>query len=719
MKRMLALLTVLLFCLPCAAQAQEAARGRYVQEAVDLPQGVLGVYCIDLDGQGRLSLLGLGENGLVLAALEADGSWVVKPTPWADQLDGFGGAINLHAAAIDGEDVCLAVYVPLDGGDYGYQLMWARGEQLTPIDNTQMLEDGSNLNRLRVGEGRLIVQGYGPGAYSYDGRSGSRLTGYPQADGDMQVEGGRLYALDTQQKSALALDLKSGDVILEMTGAPLEEANALFCDDQSLYLLNSGGVYRIALGGSMWEQLVEGELTDLRQSGAQARALCLVGEDIYALTGGQTPLLRFRYDAEIAALPTGTLSIYSLYPSLIVEQAASAFQMAYPDYQVRSTILLDSAAGVTRQDVTAALNVELLAGRGPDVLLLDGLPVKAYIEKGVLADLSPVIDPLLERGELMDNLFAPFRQDGRIYQAPSRAALPVALGDVPSGDWARLVQEVKDGLKLPARSRQGYAEMFLPVCFGAWFEEDGALREEALRSFLAGVETLYQACGAEGGLSEEYAAFYQAEALNQGMALVPMNGYLADSQELVELMAGRYEMLPIMLAGLSENLIELTQVEDMGWPIALLPGQAGDSCQLAGMVGVNARSREKEAAMAFAGIMLSRAVQDSDLYDGAMAVNRASLKALLDKEDMRGNIMSVTEYNPQTGESTVLVGRWPRPETRRRVYELLSGVNAVYVPDESLLTLIREALTPFYRGEMDPTQATQAVSAKLKAYLAE
>ena len=36
-------------------------------------------------------------------------------------------------------------------------------------------------------------------------------------------------------------------------------------------------------------------------------------------------------------------------------------------------------------------------GNGPDIILLDGLPVESYIEKGLLEDISDVINPLVEK----------------------------------------------------------------------------------------------------------------------------------------------------------------------------------------------------------------------------------------------------------------------------------------------------------------------------------
>ena len=727
MKRTLALLLALLFCLPGAAQ--EVARGRYVQENIELPREQMGVYAMGLDENGRVALvIELQDQALGRATLSAEGIWAVEAMPWWDQLISAFGQVSIFAAALSGADTYLAIYLPREDGGYDYQVLRCGRETITPVDNAEMILDLPGAAALAADGDVVLVKDYNSGAYSYDSHSGHRLAGFPQVSypqgGAMWMNQGRLYALDQDRQSALVLDAASGEMLDEMAGAPLSDDNAVFCDGQSFYVMSKSGVYRIALGGSMWEQLVDGRLTDLRQASTYARALCVIGEEIYALVGdnGQPKLLRFSYDPEMTTVPTKALTVYTLYPSRLLEQAAGSYQLSNPDTEVHVSVLMSDDAGATRQDVVSALNVELLSGKGPDVLLLDGLPRDAYVEKGVLADLSGTVAPMLESGELFDNLISPFFSGEQIYYAPTRAVLPVAMGQTGFDGWEQLIDAVAGGLTLPPRNRQGYVEMFLPTCFNAWFEGDGSLNEQALTRFLSGIERIYGACGQEDGAYIEqlqyYAQFYQDNARAMGLALVPMNGYEGNSLDLAGLVKGRILMLPTMVQGFSQSMIQLTQLEKLDGGIALLPGQAGRVCAVAGLVGVNARSQEAESAKAFVAAMLSQAVQDTDLYDGAMAVNRRSLEKLVEDEgtDMRGGS---TLEDPVTGEQTTLEGKWPGHETREKVYQMISGADAVYAPDEELLTLIREGLAPFCRGEMDSQAAAQAVSARLRAYLAE
>lgn len=48
----------------------------------------------------------------------------------------------------------------------------------------------------------------------------------------------------------------------------------------------------------------------------------------------------------------------------------------------------EDTQGNVSEDTIRALNTELLGGKGADVLILDGLPVESYQEKGILLDIQ-------------------------------------------------------------------------------------------------------------------------------------------------------------------------------------------------------------------------------------------------------------------------------------------------------------------------------------------
>ena len=70
--------------------------------------------------------------------------------------------------------------------------------------------------------------------------------------------------------------------------------------------------------------------------------------------------------------------------------------------------MVGSCIQVTVADRIRALNARILAGDGPDILVLDGLPTESYIEKGILADLNPLLGDLKE--ELLPSVLSAYTE---------------------------------------------------------------------------------------------------------------------------------------------------------------------------------------------------------------------------------------------------------------------------------------------------------------------
>ena len=85
-----------------------------------------------------------------------------------------------------------------------------------------------------------------------------------------------------------------------------------------------------------------------------------------------------------------TLTIFSLEESALIRQTIAAWNTLHPEVRVEYTVGLTSTEGTaaTREDVVRQLNTRLLAGDGPDLLILDGLSADFMIRQGLLTDLT-------------------------------------------------------------------------------------------------------------------------------------------------------------------------------------------------------------------------------------------------------------------------------------------------------------------------------------------
>lgn len=105
-------------------------------------------------------------------------------------------------------------------------------------------------------------------------------------------------------------------------------------------------------------------------------------------------LLKYAYSADASTVPDKELTVYALEDSSEIRQAISAFQKEHADIYVNLKIGRSGDNAVTADDALRTLNSDIMAGEGPDVIILDGMPVDNYIEKGLLMDISDVAEEI-------------------------------------------------------------------------------------------------------------------------------------------------------------------------------------------------------------------------------------------------------------------------------------------------------------------------------------
>lgn len=108
--------------------------------------------------------------------------------------------------------------------------------------------------------------------------------------------------------------------------------------------------------------------------------------------------------------------------------------------------------GVTLEDALSVLNTDILAGKGPDVLILDGMPADSYIEKGVLADISDVVGEASQKDGIFGNIIESSKKDGKVYAMPARILLPVVLGDEKTRSAGGSLPALADRVKTLSKS---------------------------------------------------------------------------------------------------------------------------------------------------------------------------------------------------------------------------------------------------------------------------
>ncbi|MCI8624440.1 MAG: hypothetical protein HFG26_12380 [Provencibacterium sp.] len=730
-----------------SSSGNEPAKGRYVEEVYSWPEGVNLAASIQARADGTLEIVGSPSEGTVSGPWEihvsADGgrSWTKKDTPWLSAFD----AAALDGVSYDGEGnlYLLSVTYPPEFEEMLLKAM-ETGEipapeeyppyllhRITPEGQVEELpmewsvsEDGrvNVYGFLCAGENQVVVNHFDRYVL-YDLTTGQPVHTFLTAGSDPVVYGDTLaVAGDTGIEQ---YDLKTGET-LEVI--PFDEAAggsaslAVSGDQKALYRCNGRGVYRYVLGGSVWERLIDGELTSLNMPSVYIGSLIPKEDgDFLVLTsdeGAYVPL-NFSFDASAPLAPTRELNVYSLYENNTVRQAIGLMQRAYPDVYVRYTVAVDEQSAVQVSDAIRALNTELLAGKGPDVLLLDGLPIDSYVEKGILADLSQTVGEA--QGDLLANITETYRKDGALYAVPTRFLVPEMWGsedfiakaaDLESmADWVEAAHAENPGQRQLYRMQPAeLIEDFYYTCAPAWRAEDGSIRPEEFTAFLTDIKRLADAVS-EPDLSVlgEWGEYMNFE--------LPF-GFLGGGGGSIYWANG----LVNAVYGLSGSMMDYCGPDAAagylgGGGFALMAGQAKGVYVPSGILGLNSHAAQPEEGAEFIRTALSQAVQRHDFEDG-YPVHQGALAENAKNPYVEGDDgMQAPVF--EDGEMKVLFILWPEESFMEGILQLLPTLDTPCTMDPVLLEMIVEETRDYFTGSISVEQAVSAVVERAQAYLAE
>lgn len=106
-----------------------------------------------------------------------------------------------------------------------------------------------------------------------------------------------------------------------------------------------------------------------------------------------------------------------------IEEEIVAFNKESTEYRIE-------VKQYSEMNYETKINLDILAGKAPDIITgLQNLPVKNYVSKGVLEDLTPYFENDPEIGEqLMDSVAETMKIDGRFYYTASQFSVNTIIG---------------------------------------------------------------------------------------------------------------------------------------------------------------------------------------------------------------------------------------------------------------------------------------------------
>lgn len=532
--------------------------------------------------------------------------------------------------------------------------------------------------------------------------------------------GDTLAVVGSDQKS---IDFYQGSDLTQVGSFQLDEAfgsegvGFTGGKDGLWYYMDNTGIHRIQENGSIRETVMDGSY------GKMGNAECLVyaffqGEDndfygLYRNYGtGDVFMCRYYFDDEVPAVADSILTIYGLRESKTVEQAVNSFQSAHPEVKVDYNYSVGEYEEISTDQIRT-LNTQILNGEGPDVLILDSMPVSSYVEKGILADMSDLEDQLREQGVLMDTIGNTLTgEDGKIYGLPARLGLPIAFGDeeavraLDSLDaLENYLQNHPDGKLFSLAFHDSVARTLFSTSYKDLIQDGKLNQENLVRLFQCwkqvcdnldtrSLEEFYEYTPGQGYDNQNvYFGYGDTWVLREGRAAT------TDLQGLISMAMSCSEMQKY---GLSPQTIQ-------GYYVPYV------------IAGVNAASGNQELAKEFILTLLSDDVQKSQTYDG-FPVTENGLNSLVEyAESDAAKEMSFggSFVDAETGEEYYMNYNYPDGETVKSYIEMIRNLQQPFMPDQVFLETVMEEITNCYEGNQTPEEAARAAAQKMETYLSE
>lgn len=737
---------------------EPTAMGRYVETPVDLAEQVGNAHGITTLADGRL-LIPEEKTGQLLSS-DGGKSWEAEPIPGIDSMAAFTKENYIFDMAAASDGTVAVLYVK--NGDYDKtgtfhpMLHVGKADQtVQTLDSLPITGDDVVKKIYYSPEGELFATVSGAGTvYQIDVESGSlaKVVTLERSPDLIKFQGKYLFFLTSGDgvmiwnreeekfvEDSVLADFMAENYLQDYYAANYYTVYVTPGEEGILYIAGKGGLYRHVIGGSAMEQIIDGALSSFSNPAMSILGVAAYGENEFAALFSTGKLALYQYDPDVPTVPENLVTVYSLREQDVVRQAIAQFQMENPDIFVRYEVGLSGTDAKAREDAVKKLNTELMAGKGPDVIILDELPAKSYEEKGILKDLRPHIDSFTGDAALLPNIVDAFTHEGSVYMMPVTFKLPMVAGRQENlagiTDYASLaavaekIKAEKPGAEIGRFfSEEATMRWFLPVAATAFVEESGSINETKLAEYLSLTNSLYQTAveGIADDTKETYG--YQREAYNKGeygywhfnnIAQQYDDFMLCDMEIAIGMAEDVYGYMEMLSLKYCEGL------EDV--EMKSFDGMSAGVFEPAVLVGLNASAGHQEDAERFFDILMGYEVQNL-LYDG-FTVNDAALKSRLSPQwqifqnsgmDMDyGEVCSSLGGTTGDGREWYLEIHMPTKEEFEKLYNLCHSVKTPYLKDPVVESAVIESGAQYLAGYLSEEEAVRKIMAKVEIYMAE
>lgn len=733
----------------CGSKEEEIPMGRYADREVKLPSGTFGYMhsCPD----GSYYLYGIDTN---LNYVDAEGVSKEKVWSWEHNAN-----INVkYSVGVADDGGTVFSYSPKFYIDEELEALWLEGDtrylyfyvdeagqkhELEP--HGEGYQKATNLNTFAFSpEGDLYAASV-DNVYRINVESGETVSLFATSGQVESIVFVDDVLLAADREKVYLYDITDGkmlgdnSVLNDFVASHNNGGIVMAVDAQVLYMACRTGLYRYIWGGSVIEQIADGQMTALGDTQRKPLALQVLDNGEFRILFSGNYMVEMYYDETLPARPSKELTVYSLEENGWIRYAGQLFQKEHPDVLVRYETGIDGDNAVSKEDALKNLNTRLLAGEVPDVLVLDNMDIGQYAGKGVLKELDGILEPYLEEGILYQNIVEGMRmtEEDKIYSVPMMVYLPLWLSEKMYLEDEDSLEDIVAGMEL---ARQKHPEgpilytpyprdllrQTMPVCLPAWTGDDGSLDTEKLTEYYQAVSRMWELDCA--GLSEaereawqnnntEYYEPRDIDMIDIGFSYQYIGGQnFGETWMQLGFLTSSYFGITSRLRPTELNLAAEWQTKELDGEAGFgkYIGQADNVYWARIIVGLCEQAKEPELAEEYLNLLLSDAMMrkwwlESPSAYGGITIRKDSFKDLLDINNVEyGEVMGWKDPAWMNVENI-----WPPEEEKEWFYQMMEDADCCYRPGTMLEECAMEIGLRVLDGELTPEEGAEEVARRM------
>jgi multiple sugar transport system substrate-binding protein len=604
------------------------------------------------------------------------------------------------------------------------------GSQTRTIGDSGSMASGMVVNE----KGQLIV--YEMGMRQGQGGASSALKTYDAATGG---EVSSLEAAGLSGMQSMFYD-KTGKRLLFMTD---EDVRVLSADGKTSTVLATFSEFSLLNGArQMMSFAVDGRGTIYlaaynsdESSGSSSSGGARVG-GLFAIGGGDgggsisitlgggsaNEMIRLGLVDASTIKQRKVITMAALNGSRVLDQAISAFQIANPDYKIELKVYNTQVQGYSRfttaggngggqgqfdvSSLAQALNTDLMSGKGADIIVLDSLPWYKYVDKGLLIDMDQLMqEKQFDASQYFTNIFDACKIGGKLYGVPMSFSYSVLTGSsayMPDSQSPTMADFLKKAGALP----EGVAPF---------------ANQDALRIFYQYMQFSYGDLVDTANHRANFDTPEFIQAMKDFKDLIGENTSADNDQNFqAEQLSGN---VAYNIASMSNPMSLTMQRAILGdslkyTNVPTMSGGGSGSFTASLMIGINAGSKNRDAAWEFVKTMLGADIQGSGRLSGYPVLKSAADAMIADMKTGEtlgeGNRRMIMRLGDREIEIKPLTDA-----DFQAITDALPKLDSLQAVDPNVQQVLNEELPTFFSGQKSAEEVAGLIQNRVNTILNE